>query len=170
MSYLAPLSVSETTRATQTSMTLSPPSSLCSSAFLSPLEISDPGPSKQLQNDFLDLNIIQASIDSIIMSIMPSSVSPPPVSKCVTIPSLPRVSPPKTPPYNLRSLANRTGKGLVIGGLASDPVSIGPRKLRGRKSYLSKAQLKAKLDIADGKQRSLSGVLRAAQPPSQGLR
>lgn len=30
---------------------------------------------------------------------------------------------------------------------------------------MSKAKLKAKLDVADGKQYSIPGVLRAAQPP-----
>ena len=69
------------------------------------------------------------------------------------------------PPYNLRPLANRKGKGQAVGGIALDPVVIGPRKLRGRKSLLSKAQFKAVIDIADGKQKTFPGVLRAEPPP-----
>ena len=36
--------------------------------------------------------------------------------------------------------------------------------MRGRKSDLSKAQVRAKMDVADGKQMSISGVLRAVKP------
>ena len=62
------------------------------------------------------------------------------------------------------------GKDIVVGGLELDSVSVGSRKLRGGKSNLSKAQLKAFIDIADGNKQSLSGVLRAYQTPPQGIR
>ena len=58
----------------------------------------------------------------------------------------------------------------VIGGLESLPISVGLRNMRGRISNLSKVQVRAKIDIADGTQRSLSGVLRAAQTPYLGYR
>jgi len=38
------------------------------------------------------------------------------------------------------------------------------KKSRGRKSYLSKAQVKAKFDVADGKQMSTPEVLKAVKP------
>ena len=81
-------------------------------------------------------------------------------------PALPSIA----PPYNLRSLAFRTGKETVLGGLEQDLVPIGPRKSRGRKSSMSKAKQKAIIDIVDGKQKSLTGVLRAAKPPSVSLK
>lgn len=71
------------------------------------------------------------------------------------------------PPYNLRPLAIRKGKGLIVGGLELDMVSVGLRKLRGRKTNLSKAQLKAIIDIVGGKQMSLPRVLRAKQSPPE---
>ena len=55
---------------------------------------------------------------------------------------------------------------MAIGGLASDPMACGPRKLRGRKSNLSKAQLQAVVDIAYGKQLSIPRVLRAEPTPT----
>jgi len=76
----------------------------------------------------------------------------------------------REPHYNLRPLATRKGKELVAGGLATDEVSIGPKKLRGRKSDLSKAKMKAIIDIAGGKQLSLPEVLRAKQSPPEGFK
>ena len=51
-----------------------------------------------------------------------------------------------------------------------DEVSIGPKKLRGRKSDLSKAKLKAIIDIAGGKKLSLPGVIREKQSPPEGFK
>jgi len=41
----------------------------------------------------------------------------------------------------------------------------GPPKTRGRKLNFSMAQLKEKLDITDGRQLSLKGLLRATMTP-----
>lgn len=59
----------------------------------------------------------------------------------------------------------RHGKDTALGGLEQDLVPIGPRKSRGRKSNILKAQHKEIMDIIDGKQKSLTGVLREAKPP-----
>jgi len=71
--------------------------------------------------------------------------------------------------YNLRSLSKKTDPspdlGDPVGGLGPSSSKPSQNKGRGRKSELSKAQVKAKLDVADGKQRLISGVLRAAKPP-----
>ena len=85
-------------------------------------------------------------------------------------PPLDSAPPSSAPPYNLRSLVIRTGKEIAPGGLEQDLVPIGPRKSRGRKSNMSKARQKAIFDIVDGKQKSLTGVLRAAKPPSDSLK
>jgi len=50
-------------------------------------------------------------------------------------------------------------------GLGLYPSQGPQRGKRGRKSNLSKAKLKAKIDVADGKQFSIPGVLRAVQTP-----
>ena len=146
---------------------VSKPSSIsfiCSSVF----ELSKPGPSRPIEMEHIQMHEIIESLDSIITSFPPSSFPSP-------IDVVPEPDPylsgiPKSPAYNLRSLMNRPWRREAIGGLESNHVPFGPRKLRGRKSNLSKAQLKHKIDIADGKHRSLSGVLRAVQPPSQGYR
>ena len=77
---------------------------------------------------------------------------------------------PEKPPYNLRFLVNKPWRREAIGGLELNHVPVGPRNLRGRKSNLSKAKIKSKLDIVDGKRRSPSRVLRAMQSPSHGYR
>jgi len=70
--------------------------------------------------------------------------------------------------YNLRSLDKKHGRKFEIpdqvGGLAPSSSQVFIRKARGRKSNLSKAQVKAKFDVADGKQMSIPGALRAANP------
>lgn len=77
------------------------------------------------------------------------------------IPSIPHIP----CPYNLRYLGGKSGSSGSVGGLGE----MGPQGLsknkRGRKSNLSKAKLKAKLDVANGKQHSITGVLRAVQTP-----
>lgn len=72
---------------------------------------------------------------------------------------------PQTPcPYNLRSMGGKSSFPGVVGGLGQSSSQNSTKNKRGRHSHLSKAQLKAKLDVADGKQYSIPGVLRAAQP------
>lgn len=75
------------------------------------------------------------------------------------------ISVPRTPcPYNLRSMGgNPEGPGF-LGGLGPNLAQNYAKNKRGRKSHMSKAKLKAKLDVADGKQHSIQGVLRAAHP------
>lgn len=66
--------------------------------------------------------------------------------------------------YNLRSLDKKPANFEPVEGLGlSSPQSF-KRKARGRKSNLSKAQVKAKFDVADGKQMSIHGALRAMNP------
>lgn len=80
----------------------------------------------------------------------------------------PPLSPPvqNTPcPYNLRSLGNKVDQNETFGGLGRLSTQGVSRGKRGRKSDLSKAKLKAQLDVADGKQFSIPGVLRAVQTP-----
>ena len=64
-------------------------------------------------------------------------------------------------PYNLRSLDSKPVSSESVGGLGLFPSPSQKRKKRGRKSKLSMAQIKAKFDVADGKQQSITGVLRA---------
>jgi len=115
-----------------------------------------------------DLKMGLTPLDSVIMTI-PSS----PIQSSITmvhVSSLPPGVGGHEPHYNLRPLAIRKGKGPVVGGLELDVGSIGPRKLRGRKSNLSKAQFKAIIDIAGGKQMSFPGVLRAKKSPPESSR
>ena len=109
------------------------------------------------------MNEVIESLDSIITSIPLSTMVPLPEVESDIAPSQSGI--PEKPPYNLRSSVKKPWEGEAIGGLESSDVPVGPRKLRGRKSNLSKAQVKAKLDISDGKQWSLSRVLRSAQSP-----
>ena len=127
----------------------------------------EPGPSRQILNDLSTLNLSFSSLDSVILSI--PDLSGPSSSIAVEAPQVPcsQNSDSDLLPYNLRPRENRGGSGLAVGGLASNPVVIGARKLRGRKSNLSKAQSKTVVDIADGKQMSLTGVLRAERPPPE---
>ena len=110
-----------------------------------------------------------SSLDNVILSVPDPPDPSPPQAVCDPLTANPRASSSDSLPYNLRPRANRAGKGLVVGGLASDPAAHGPRKMRGRKSNLSKAQLKVVVDIADERQMSLTGVLRAERPPPEGV-
>lgn len=66
--------------------------------------------------------------------------------------------------YNLRSLDKKLVILDSIGGLGLTSPQTFKRKARGRKSNLSKAQVKANFDVADGKQMSIPGALRAVNP------
>ena len=68
-------------------------------------------------------------------------------------------------PYNLRSMGLKLGPSGVVGGLGHSTSHGFAKNKRGRKSDLSKAKLKAKLDVADGKQHYIPGVLRVVQTP-----
>ena len=118
-------------------------------------------------SDLSALNLSLPPLDSVILSV--PEVSGPPSSSVMIDPSPPCSRPTVSEPlpYNLRPRADRRGSGLVVGGLASNPIVIGARKMRGRKSNLSIAQSKVVVDIADGKQMSLTGVLRAERPPPE---
>ena len=122
--------------------------------------------------EFSNLNINMSPVDSMVVLVPPasSSLSPDPVVSLA--PGSPKVAPisPEAPPYNLRSLANHSGKENVYGGLDPNYVPIGSRKLRSRKYNLYKAQLKAKIDVVDHKQKLLFGVLRVTMPPSDVLK
>ena len=113
------------------------------------------------------MNISLSSFDSVILFVP----DPPDLSSSqdvgVSLPPRSQTSYLDLLPYNLRPQAKRVGTGLVVGGLALNPVVIGARKIRGRKSNLSKAQSKFVVDIDDGKQMSLTGVLRAEWPPPE---
>ena len=104
--------------------------------------------------EFFD-NIISSTMSPHLDPLREFDIGSPPPPPCI----------PKKPPYNLRSMTKKSLKGEVIGGLESNPILVGPRKMQGTKSNLSKAQVKEKIDIVDGKQLSLSGVLRVAQAP-----
>lgn len=160
-------STAETTGVSQVGMPPSPPFSLFSSILASAYAGSKPGPSRQLQMEFSSLNLNSHPVDSLIVSVpFPSRVpSPSPVEPLVPCETLELVPSSAVPPYNLRSLANRHGKDIALGGLEQDLVPIGPRKLRGRKSNVSDAQHKAIMDIIDGKQKSMTRVLRATKLP-----
>jgi len=71
--------------------------------------------------------------------------------------------------YNLRSHSKKSATLQIVpesvGGLCPESSKSISKKGRGRKSLLSKAQAKAKFDVADGKQMSIPGVLRAAKTP-----
>jgi len=82
------------------------------------------------------------------------------------------LEPSSSPPvrhYNLRSLRKKPNSNPEIlesvGGLGTVSSRSFKKKVRGRKSNLSKAQVKAKFDMADGKQLSIPGALRAAVTP-----
>lgn len=73
---------------------------------------------------------------------------------------------PHTPcPYNLRSSGGKPGSSGSVRGLGQLVPQGFSKNKRGQKSDLSKAKLKAKLDVDDGKQHSIPGVLRAVQTP-----
>jgi len=70
-------------------------------------------------------------------------------------------------PYNLRSMGGKQSDSGTLGGLGQTSSQSCSKNKRGRKSDMSKAKLKAKPDVADGKQYSIPGVLRAAHPPER---
>lgn len=66
--------------------------------------------------------------------------------------------------YNLQYLDKRPVILGLIGGIGlTSPQSL-KRKVRGRKSNLSKSQVRAKFDVVDGKQMSIHGALGAVHP------
>ena len=118
--------------------------SLCTSIF----SYSKPCPSRPSQMEYLQILDVIESLDSIITSI-PSSPLEPILVFDIGLPPLPPCIP-ENPPYNLRSLMKKPMKEEAIGGLEANPISVGPRKMGGRKSNLSKAQVREKIDIVDG--------------------
>lgn len=123
----------------------------CSPAFPPP---HDEGPNETIDPSSLspDINSISAAMPSLDLNCedaWPPLVPPVPHTQC---------------PYNLRSLGGKSGKPGVVGGLGQSTSQGSAKNKRGRQSHLSKAKLKAKLDVADGKQYSIPGVLRAVQP------
>lgn len=164
--FLSPRSVSEHVGASQVGTSPIPPFSLCSSDVSSLSVFAGPGPSRQILNDLSVLNLSNLSSDNVIISVPNPSALVLPSYYDDPAPPDSQIPIPENPPYNLRPLANRKGKGMAIGGLASNPMACGTRKLRGRKSNLSKAQLQAVVDIAYGKQLSIPRVLRAEPPPT----
>ena len=127
---LVPIQVAELVGASQAGMSFSSP--LLHQSVCFPFsDNTELGPSRQLLNDLSVLNLSLSSLDSVILFV-PELSGPPPslVFDATLIPcSRPSVSEPL--PYNLRPRANRGGSGLTVGGLASNPVVIGARKLRG---------------------------------------
>ena len=75
-----------------------------------------------------------------------------------------------TCPYNLRSLDIKPDPLDTMGGIGLSPTLSQKRKKRGRKSNLSMAQIKSRHDVADGKQQSITGALRAVQAPKNFLK
>lgn len=69
------------------------------------------------------------------------------------------------PHYNLRPQDKRELSNEPVGGLGFLQESIAPPKTSSRKMNISKAQIKAKHDIVDGKKLSLKGSLRVALAP-----
>lgn len=68
-------------------------------------------------------------------------------------------------PYNLRSHDCKHVITDSVGGIG-ELLSQGQFKnKRGRKSNLAKGKINAKFDVVDGKQQSITGVLRAVQTP-----
>lgn len=76
--------------------------------------------------------------------------------------------------YNLRSHSKKPGCSSElsepVGGLGTETPKSISKKGRGRKSMLSKTQAKAIFDVADGKQMTIPGALRAAKPPETVLK
>jgi hypothetical protein len=72
-------------------------------------------------------------------------------------------------PTILFQLRNRTilGPPTKNPGLDFDPDNGTSKRGRGRTSLLSKAQSRARLDIASGRQQSIFGALRAVQAPGR---
>lgn len=64
--------------------------------------------------------------------------------------------------YNLRSLDKKPERLGSFGGIGRTSPQI--KKVRGRKSSLSNAKVRAKIDVADGKQMTIHGALRAVNP------
>lgn len=141
----------------------SPPPSL--SILCMPLvdPIFRPGPSRPSIDVFSPQCNISLALDSIITSIPILNLSgPSSVGSGLPIPSVIYLD---KPHYNLLPQEKRDHPNDPVGGLNLLYDTVGPPKTWGRKSNLSKAQLKAKLDIADGKQISLKGSLGAVMTP-----
>ena len=64
--------------------------------------------------------------------------------------------------YNLRS---RTGKENIVSSARGLALSQAQKPAVGRKSFLSKAQLKATKEIMEGKQNTIGRALRARNAP-----
>ena len=64
--------------------------------------------------------------------------------------------------YNLISLDKKPERLGSFGGIGRTSPQI--KKVRGRKSSLSNAKVRAKIDVADGKQMTIHGALRAVNP------
>lgn len=101
------------------------------------------------------IDLISAAIPALDLNCEGCSSEPPPL---VPLPSC---------PYNLRSLDHKSDPQSSVGGIDQALPQSQPRKKRGRKSSLSMAQVKAKHDVADGKQLSIPGALRAVQGPEK---
>jgi len=100
-----------------------------------------------------DIDTLSAAMPSLDLNseeVWPPLVPPVPLTPC---------------PYNLRSMVGKSGSSSSVGGLGIMTSQSLPKNKRGRISDLSKAKLKAKLDVANGKQHSILGVLRAVQSP-----
>lgn len=103
-----------------------------------------------------------AQVDSIIMSIPQLNLN------CERV--LDKKSEEKCVPlfvakhYNLCSHDKKPVSMEPVGGLGMDLTLSSMQKPRGRKSNLSKAQVKAKFDMVDGKKMSIPGVLRVVKP------
>ena len=70
-----------------------------------------------------------------------------------------------TIPYNLRPSDKKMMENEMFGGIGKATPIEKTRRNRGRKSDLSKDQLNVVIDIVDGRQLPLKGVLRAAVSP-----
>lgn len=110
----------------------------------------------------LDCNNVNICIENITAALptIDLNCEEPPLASALLVPSPSR-------PYNLRSLSKKSDVSLAscepVGGLGPSS-SCSVKKGRGRKTNLSKAQVKAKIDAADGKQMLISGALRAVKP------
>lgn len=119
--------------------------------------IFGPSPSRPSIDAFSPQYNISLALDNIITSISVLNLSgPSSVGSGLPIPSVIFLD--KTH-YNLRPREKRDHLNDPVGSLGLLYDTMGHPKTHGKKSNLSKAQLKAKLDIADGKEISLKGHL-----------
>lgn len=103
---------------------------------------------------------VSLALESIITSISGLNIANFPYSSPEF--PLPSAKPSKKPHYNFCPRDKKYFPSEAVGGLGIIQESSIPPKTRGRKSNISKSHIKAKLDIADRKQLSLKGALRAA--------